>query len=80
MSFDAIRWAFEQAPGKSTEKFVLIAMANRANASGELWSSVAQICEDTFVKQENRSCSLKGSLLTKIDCGHWGKEGPNRPR
>ena len=66
MSFDAIRWAFEQAPGKSTEKFVLIAMANRANASGELWSSVAQICEDTLLNRKTVLAALKDLCSQKL--------------
>ena len=66
MSFDAIRWAFEQTPGKSTEKFVLIAMANRANASGELWSSVAQICEDTLLNRKTVLATLKDLCSQKL--------------
>ena len=47
MSFEAISWASRQTVGKSSAKFVLIAMANNADAQGFAWPSIAHICEVT---------------------------------
>jgi pyocin large subunit-like protein len=37
VSFDAIRWALRQEPGKSPTKFVLVAMAEFVNAESAEW-------------------------------------------
>lgn len=37
MSFDAIRWALAQDAGKSSTKFVLVAMAEHVNAESQEW-------------------------------------------
>ena len=41
-------------------------MANRANASGELWSSVAQICEDTLLNRKTVLAALKDLCSQKL--------------
>lgn len=47
MSVEAISWACRQTVGKSSVKFVLIALANYADAQGFAWPSVALIAETT---------------------------------
>lgn len=46
MSIEAVAWAFRQ-PMKSSAKFVLVAMANCANADWECWPSEAHLAEMT---------------------------------
>lgn len=47
MSFEAISWACRQQVGKSSIKFVLIALANHADAQGFAWPSITSICQTT---------------------------------
>jgi hypothetical protein len=47
LSVEAITWAFAQPIKHSSEKFVLIALANCANAAWECWPSVVHLCELT---------------------------------
>lgn len=47
MSLDAIRAAFEVTGIDPTAKFVLVAIANRANADGRAWPSAAALAADT---------------------------------
>ena len=50
MSFDAIKWAMGQKVGKSSTKFLLVAMANCVNEKESLdvcWPSVGHLCEAT---------------------------------
>lgn len=47
MSFEAINWAFSQPIKHSTAKFVLVAMANHANAQMTCWPSLVNLCAQT---------------------------------
>lgn len=47
MSLQALQWAFDQPVFSSTQKFVLVALANFANETGKAYPSVATICEIT---------------------------------
>lgn len=47
LSFEAISWACRQRVGKSSVKFVLIALANHADAQGFAWPSISHISETT---------------------------------
>jgi pyocin large subunit-like protein len=47
LSFEAISWACRQQVGKSSVKFVLVALANHADAQGFAWPSVTSISETT---------------------------------
>ena len=59
MSFDAIRWAFEQ-PLSCQDKMVLLVLANRANKeTGECFPSMGSIARD---------CGLsRRSILRSVD-------------
>jgi hypothetical protein len=47
VSFEAINWAFSQPIKHSTAKFVLVAMANHADAQMTCWPSLAHLCAQT---------------------------------
>ncbi len=47
MSVEAITWALAQAIPHSSAKFVLVAIANLANADGQAWPSVGYLAEAT---------------------------------
>jgi len=57
MSLDATRWAWQQALKPST-KLVLLALADRANDSGECWPSTARLVSDTGLNRKTAmSCT-----------------------
>jgi hypothetical protein len=47
MSLDAMRWAFQQKGLRSSVKFVLVALAERAGEDHECWPSLDRIQSDT---------------------------------
>lgn len=51
MSVEAITWALRQEAGHSSAKFVLVALANCADADGVCWPSIAYLCDTT---EQNR--------------------------
>lgn len=55
MSLDAMRWAFQQTGLRSSVKFVLVALADRANDDGECWPSRDVIAADTCLNPETVS-------------------------
>lgn len=65
MSFEAISWACRQSVGKSSTKFVLVALANHADAQGFAWPSIVSICETT---EQDRKTVI-AALKTLCDAG-----------
>ncbi len=61
MSLDAMRWALQQQDIKATHKFVLVAMADRANDDGECWPSIDQLRFDTCLTR-NAICDASKAL------------------
>lgn len=61
MSIDALRWAFQQQNITSSQKLVLLALADRADASDECYPSIAQIRLDTCLKADT-ICSATRAL------------------
>ncbi|HEY7823361.1 MAG TPA: helix-turn-helix domain-containing protein, partial [Acidimicrobiia bacterium] len=57
MSLEAMNWAWEQPVAKSTNKLVLLALADHANADGECWPSMKRIAErsDISPRQVSRA-------------------------
>ena len=47
LSVEAITWALKQPVGRSSAKFILVAMANCADAEMLCWPSVTYLCEAT---------------------------------
>lgn len=60
MSTDAITWAFKVSGIKSSMKFVLLALADNADAEGMAWPSVASIVEKTSLDRK--------TVLKALDC------------
>lgn len=50
-----MRWAFQQSNLRSSVKFVLVALADRANDEGECWPSRETIAQDTCLNPETVS-------------------------
>lgn len=59
MSIDATRWAWLQSGIKSTAKFVLLSMADRAGETHECFPSIKRLCEDTIQDRKTVIRSLK---------------------
>ncbi|WP_370458430.1 helix-turn-helix domain-containing protein [uncultured Desulfovibrio sp.] len=47
MSIDATRWAWQQRHITTTQKIVLLSMADRAGEDHTCWPSLARLCADT---------------------------------
>lgn len=47
MSLDATRWAWQQAITRSTDKLVLLSLADRANESHQCYPSIQRLASDT---------------------------------
>lgn len=64
MSIAALDWAFKQPIEKSSQKFVLVAMANYASEAGETYPSIARLCFDTG--QDDRTIRKNIKALVKL--------------
>jgi len=67
---EQMRWAFDQADLSTTEKFVLVALAYRANKSGDCWPSLvdlATMCEISRATASRAIMSLakKGIIVRR---------------
>ena len=47
MSIDATRWAWQQAIIRSTDKLVLLSLADRANEAHQCYPSIVRLATDT---------------------------------
>jgi len=82
MSVQAITWAFAQTdlPGsredrRSSSKFLLLTLANYADADGVCWPSIARLAQDTLLSKrtvQRRLRDLSEACLIEI--------GPRRRR
>ena len=81
MSFEAISWACRQQVGKSSVKFVLIALANHADVQGYAWPSISMICHTTEQDRKTVISALKtlcerGMLIDTGDAKGRTKQVP----
>lgn len=58
MSFQAMAWALKQ-PVKTSEKFLLVVIANYADENGQSWPSIARLCTDTGMSRATVQRSLR---------------------
>lgn len=58
MSLEAMNWAWEQPVAKSTNKLVLLALADHANADGECWPSMKRIAERSDISPRHVSRAI----------------------
>lgn len=67
MSIHAISWALTQDMARSSEKFILVCLANYADESGVCYPSIARLCRDTSQDRKTVINNLKslceGGLL-----------------
>lgn len=74
MSIDALQWAFKQKAKCAQDKFILVALAERANEDFECWPSVKRLHHDT---QLNRKTIIK--CLDRLEqCGFIADTGERR--
>ncbi|WP_371763364.1 helix-turn-helix domain-containing protein [Massilia sp.] len=59
MSVEAISWAFQQAVPHASAKFVLVAMANHADADMRCWPSSAHLCGMTSQDRKTVQANLQ---------------------
>lgn len=76
MSLEAMNWAWEQPVSKSTNKLVLLALADHANADGECWPSMKRIAErsDISPRQVSRAINelVELGLIEKANRRRFG--------
>lgn len=60
MSIQAMSWAMAAQPASSTQKFVLVAVANYANEDGVAWPSQKRIATDTMLNRRTVQRCLEG--------------------
>lgn len=65
MSIDALNWAFRQKLPRSSEKLVLISLANYTNGNGTVWPSIGRLSYDT---SQNRKTVIN-NIARLIDAG-----------
>ena len=72
MSIDATRWAWQQRHITTTQKILLLSMADRAGEDHTCWPSLARLCADTGLSdravQKAMTETLKAAL---IKSGLW---------
>ena len=59
MSLDATRWAWQQRVGRSTEKLVLLSLADRANEKHECYPSIERLALDTGCNRKTVMDAIK---------------------
>lgn len=59
MSVEAISWAFQQPVPHASAKFVLVAMANHADADMRCWPSSAHLCSQTAQDRKTVQANLQ---------------------
>jgi hypothetical protein len=75
MSFQLMAWAMEQRTGSSSEKFVLVALADRANGdTGECFPKVDRLAEDTQLS----NATVRRCLKALADDGFVKRERQRR--
>lgn len=78
MSIQATKWAWEQSGCNGTDKLVLLALANLADATGECWPPIATLSEITCQSRPTvwRALSRLRSAGLIFDTGE--RRGRNR--
>jgi DNA-binding transcriptional MocR family regulator len=82
MSYQAVRWVFENSRTKKIQRLILLAIAEHANEQGEAWPSLERLA--TFTNESRRTvcknlAKLKTSGEIEISTG-GGKGKSNRYR
>ena len=75
MSIEAINWALAQDIERSSEKFVLVVMANRCNDEWLCWPSISSIVEDTSQNRKTVQENLGRLKTSGLICANGMKKG-----
>ena len=75
MSVEAINWAFAQPVERSSEKFVLVVMANRCNDQWLCWPSISSIVEDTSQNRKTVQENLARLKNSGLICANGMRKG-----
>lgn len=75
MSVEAINWALSQDIERSSEKFVLVVMANRCNDEWLCWPSISSIVEDTSQNRKTVQENLVRLKNSGLICASGMKKG-----
>jgi len=59
MSVDALTWAFNKVPLRSSQKAILLAMADRADMNGKCWPSYDDICHRSGANRKTVGLAIK---------------------
>ena len=59
MSIEAVSWVLKLEIARSSEKFVMVCLANYADKSGICYPSVQTLCRDTGQDRKTVTCNLK---------------------
>ena len=59
MSVEATIWAWKSQPSKQSEKFILLAMADRAGEEHTCWPSIARLVKDTMLNEKTINTALR---------------------
>ena len=74
MSIDAFNLAFKIQDISSTQKFVLVALANRADDNGRCWPSLSSLMKDTCLGKTALICALNAlcerGLIERVSIGN----------
>ena len=75
MSVEAINWALSQDIERSSEKFVLVVMANRCNDQWLCWPSISSIVEDTSQNRKTVQENLARLKNSGLICANGMRKG-----
>ena len=75
MSIEAINWALAQDIERSSEKFVLVVMANRCNDEWLCWPSISSIVEDTSQNRKTVQENLARLKNSGLICANGMRKG-----
>ena len=59
MSVDALTWAFNKVPLRSSQKAILLALADRADMNGKCWPSYDDICHRSGANRKTVGLAIK---------------------
>jgi hypothetical protein len=75
VSVEAINWALSQDIERSSEKFVLVVMANRCNDQWLCWPSISSIVEDTSQNRKTVQENLARLKNSGLICANGMRKG-----
>lgn len=78
MSIEAVAWALKQDLARSSEKFVLVCLANYADEMGVCYPSVPQLCDDTSQDRKTVISSIDALIAAGLLADTGNRVGATR--